>query len=59
MRGFLRSDILWRDLEWRIVDLAASLYGKALVPLYDNFGPDSIGAFKPVSSPGFETLNLM
>lgn len=28
--------------EWRIVDLAASLYGKVLVPLYDNFGPDSI-----------------
>lgn len=29
--------------EWQIVDLATSLYGKALVPLYDNFGPDSIG----------------
>lgn len=28
--------------EWRIIDLAVSLYGKVLVPLYDNFGPDSI-----------------
>ncbi|KAF9648046.1 acetyl-CoA synthetase-like protein, partial [Thelephora ganbajun] len=27
-----------------IVDLATSLYGKILVPLYENFGPDSIGA---------------
>ena len=45
------------NLEWRIIDLAASLYGKALVPLYDNFGPDSIGAFDAVSSFGFRTLN--
>lgn len=30
--------------EWRIVDLALSLYGKVVVPLYENFGPDSIGA---------------
>jgi len=30
--------------EWQIVDLATSLYGKALVPLYENFGVDSIGA---------------
>ena len=29
--------------EWQIVDLATSLYGKTLVPLYENFGPDSIG----------------
>jgi hypothetical protein len=29
--------------EWQVVDLATSLYGKALVPLYDNFGPDSVG----------------
>lgn len=28
--------------EWQIVDLATSLYGKTLVPLYENFGPDSI-----------------
>lgn len=28
--------------EWRILDLALSLYGKVLVPLYENFGPDSI-----------------
>ncbi|KAF9777881.1 hypothetical protein BJ322DRAFT_1094908 [Thelephora terrestris] len=28
--------------EWRIIDLAVSLYGKVLVPLYENFGPDSI-----------------
>jgi len=30
--------------EWRILDLALSLYGKVVVPLYENFGPDSIGA---------------
>ena len=29
--------------EWQVVDLAASLYGKTLVPLYENFGPDSVG----------------
>ncbi|KAF9648062.1 long-chain-fatty-acid-CoA ligase [Thelephora ganbajun] len=28
--------------EWRIVDLALPLYGKVVVPLYENFGPDSI-----------------
>ena len=31
--------------EWQIVDLATSLYGKTLVPLYENFGPDSIGSY--------------
>jgi hypothetical protein len=31
-------------VEWRILDLALSLYGKVIVPLYENFGPDSIGA---------------
>lgn len=31
-------------VEWRILDLALSLYGKVVVPLYENFGPDSIGA---------------
>ena len=35
--------------EWRILDLALSLYGKVVVPLYENFGPDSIGT-SPVSS---------
>ena len=29
--------------EWRILDLALSFYGKVVVPLYENFGPDSIG----------------
>lgn len=44
--GYCRSRshlIAHSSLEWQIVDLATSLYGKALVPLYDNFGPDSIG----------------
>ena len=35
--------------EWRILDLALSLYGKVLVPLYENFGPDSVGV-SPTSS---------
>lgn len=40
--------------EWRILDLALSLYGKVIVPLYENFGPDSIGAPVPSSYPHFQ-----
>ena len=57
MRGDTKDLIFCRVSEWRIIDLAASLYGKALVPLYDNFGPESIGASDPVSPSGFHMLN--
>ena len=57
--GFLRSNVLRCNLEWRTVDFAASLYGKVLVPLYDNLGPDPVGASDPVSLAGFRTLTLM
>ena len=39
---------------WRVLDLALSLYGKVIVPLYENFGPDSIGASLPSSHAHFQ-----
>lgn len=42
--------------EWRILDLALSLYGKVVVPLYENFGPDSIGASTISTVTGFQSL---